>query len=528
MRRKIQILVVDDQESERKILESLLSTEPYEIAHAKDGKSAIEIAKKILPDLILLDVLLTTEMDGFEVCRQIRSNPVLAEVPIIMITMLDDKDSLLQGLEAGADDFISKPYDKIKLKSQVKVITRLNRYRLLLSERARFEKLIELSPDGILIVNSNGDIQLANPAVLQILGVSKSFIGKSILDFLPAKEQKTFGEKIKEASSDKSDAKQIITSFVRFDKETLLLECRFGYSEWNEKPAVQVVMRNITQRISQEKALKESEIKLRAITENSPDYIMTIDEEGKILYINKPIPDDISREEMIGASVYKFAAVQFRPMMKKCFKNVFATGKPDKYEIEYQSINKNRLFESLVSPVILDGNNRCLTINLRDITDRKQSEEALKTTQEEIKARTTELTEVNSAMKVLLKQRENDKVELESNVLSNVKKLIAPYIEKLKRSTLSPTQIALVSILEANLNNIISPFAGKMSSQFLSLTPMEIQIANLIKEGKSNKDMAELLGLSQNTILFHRFNIRTKLGIKNRRVNLRTYLLAYE
>ena len=89
-------------------------------------------------------------------------------------------------------------------------------------------------------------------------------------------------------------------------------------------------------------------------------------------------------------------------------------------------------------------------------------------------------------------------------------------------------QATLVSILESNLNNIISPFISKLSSKFINFTPMEVKVANLIKEGKTNKEMAELLLLSKNTILFHRHNIRTKLGIKNKKINLRTHLLSYD
>jgi DNA-binding CsgD family transcriptional regulator len=118
--------------------------------------------------------------------------------------------------------------------------------------------------------------------------------------------------------------------------------------------------------------------------------------------------------------------------------------------------------------------------------------------------------------------------ELGENVLSNVKELISPYLDRLKKSRLNTNQKTLVNILDSNLNNMISPFISKLSFKYFNLTPMEIRVANLVKEGKTNKEIAEILCLSKNTILFHRYNIRRKLSLKNKKINLRTHLLSYD
>jgi DNA-binding CsgD family transcriptional regulator len=106
--------------------------------------------------------------------------------------------------------------------------------------------------------------------------------------------------------------------------------------------------------------------------------------------------------------------------------------------------------------------------------------------------------------------------------------LISPYLERLKGSRLTTNQQTLIDILESNLNNIISPFISKLSSKYFNFTSMEIKVSNLVKEGKTNKEIAELLYLSKNTILFHRHNIRGKLGLKNKKINLRSHLLSYD
>ncbi|MDX2498966.1 MAG: helix-turn-helix transcriptional regulator, partial [Deltaproteobacteria bacterium] len=146
----------------------------------------------------------------------------------------------------------------------------------------------------------------------------------------------------------------------------------------------------------------------------------------------------------------------------------------------------------------------------------------------ELQAQSHHLGEVNTALKVLLKQREDDKKELGENVLSNVKELISPYLERLKKSRLNTNQKTLIDILDSNLSNMISPFISKLSSKYFNLTPMEVRVANLVKEGKTNKEIAELLCISKNTVLFHRFNIRSKLGLKNKKINLRSHLASHD
>lgn len=132
------VLIVDDEYAGRETLESILEGEGYQLEMAENGLQAIEKAKKLLPDVILLDIMMPG-MTGFEVCERIRSDPEIAEIPIIVLTALDDRDSLLTALKAGADDFISKPFDRYELRARLLGITRLNRYQKLLQERAKLQ-----------------------------------------------------------------------------------------------------------------------------------------------------------------------------------------------------------------------------------------------------------------------------------------------------------------------------------------------------------------------------------------------------
>ena len=167
-----------------------------------------------------------------------------------------------------------------------------------------------------------------------------------------------------------------------------------------------------------------------------------------------------------------------------------------------------------------------VVVSHEDVTAIKLAEEALRERELELELQTQKLEETNTALRVLLKAREEDKQELEEKVLANVKELIIPYLEDLKNAGLDSRQKAYLEIVESNLNDIISPFLHQLSSKYLNLTPREIQVATLVKEGKATKEIAEMLHLSMNAVDFHRKNIRAKLGLKNKKANLRTHLLS--
>lgn len=136
------VMIVDDNVTARETLVAILEGEGYDLQQAKDGIQALTMLKETQPDLILLDVMMPA-MDGFEVCRRIRATPQLAEVPIILLTALDDRDSLVRGIESGADDFLSKPPDRRELVARVRTITRLNRYRTLMEQRENIRRMAE-------------------------------------------------------------------------------------------------------------------------------------------------------------------------------------------------------------------------------------------------------------------------------------------------------------------------------------------------------------------------------------------------
>lgn len=164
------ILIVDDVAANRDTLMELLQHRDFRLAEAADGSTALNLAAESPPDLMLLDVMMPG-MDGFQVCRRLRADPRLAEVPVIMVTALDDQASRLAGIEAGADDFVSKPFNRVELRARVRTITRLNRYRRLNEQRQQFQWIVEHAPDGYVAVNAFDEILFANTRARLWLGL---------------------------------------------------------------------------------------------------------------------------------------------------------------------------------------------------------------------------------------------------------------------------------------------------------------------------------------------------------------------
>ncbi len=279
------------------------------------------------------------------------------------------------------------------------------------------------------------------------------------------------------------------------------------------------------------KELQSSEDKYRIILENIEEAYFELDLAGNFTFFNT------ATVEMLGYSAEELAKMNYRDYVLpettirlfKIFNKIYRTGEPADI-FDYKVIRKDGTYRFReMSASLIRGPDcdpigfRCLA---RDVTKRKQAEEELKKKEAELERKSASLVESNAALRVLLKQREEDKVEFERNVISNVREIVAPYIEELKKSQLTANQSVCIETVEANLQNIISPFLRNITLRQFNLTPKEFQVANLVKEGRTTKEIADFLNISPGAIDFHRNNIRKKLGLNNKKSNLRSYLLS--
>ena len=201
----------------------------------------------------------------------------------------------------------------------------------------------------------------------------------------------------------------------------------------------------------------------------------------------------------------------------------------DEFIVDYacHSPDEKRWFYMRVTP-LAEVKGRYVVVTHEDITALKNIEETLRKNEIELELKAKSLEDTNIALKVLLKQNERDKRELEEMVLINIKRQILPSIEKLKKMGPNSRQRTYLEILESNVNDIASPLLRQLSSKYINLTPQEIQVATFVKDGKTTKEIAEIMNISPHSVHFHRKRIRKKLGLHEKKANLRSHLLFLE
>lgn len=302
-----------------------------------------------------------------------------------------------------------------------------------------------------------------------------------------------------------------------------------------------VAFEDVTDRKRAKNTLQELERRLVDIVDFLPDATFVRDLQGRIIVWNKAMEEmtGARAKDMLGKGDYEYALPFYgkrRPIMidlvLKPDKNIerkydMVIKKPGHFLIAegWTSLKGEKVFLWGKASPFCNSKGKIVgsVESVRDITDRKQYEDAINKREKELGNKTRELEDMNAALRVLLKQRESDRKEFEEKILTNIKVLIFPHIEQLKMQLRAGQNRRHIDILESNLKEIVSPFARTLSAVYSNLTNREIQIANLIKEEKTTKEITEVLNISESAVNIHRYRIRQKLNI-DKRQNLRTFL----
>jgi PAS domain S-box-containing protein len=279
-----------------------------------------------------------------------------------------------------------------------------------------------------------------------------------------------------------------------------------------------------------ENALKESKDNYQTLVETMTDGLGITDENRRIIYANDKAVDMLgySLTELLGCSPLEFLDKANQKIMNDQQKEIGGAGRGS-YELTWTRKDGQKI-HTIMSPRDIfaeNGTYKGTFSVITDITSRKQLEHSLSKQAKELQLKSQNLEELNTALKVLLRKREEDSLVQQEKVLANMNQLVAPTMEKIKQTQLNKNQQVLIDILESNLAEIVSSFSKSLSTTYL-LTATELQIANLLKQGKTSKEMAKILHLSLKTIHTHRRNIRKKLGLSGKKENLRAYLLNFK
>ena len=407
---------------------------------------------------------------------------------------------------------------------------------------ARFRDIADNALEWIWQVDTSGKYTYSSPVVEKILGYEpKEVLGKYYFDFFHPDEKDELMVVTTKAFEHKRSFRKFINRNVCRDGKSIVVLSTSGvplFDAVGNFMGYRGADMDITEQYVGQKKLRVSEEHLRSLMESASGfaiYRLVYDKVSshslRVIFVSPSIKDifgipDPMKFESWFENIHPDDVSRLTEANKRAFET-------KKFNEEYRTYNEKmgewRWVHAISTGGINeDGWNRYVNGILIDITERKVSEEALKSKEKELETKASKLEDINTALNVLLEKRKADQIELEEKIVFNIESLIKPYLDKLRQGNLDERKKNILNIIQTNLDEIISPFARNLSSIHYHLTPKEIQIASFIRQGITNKEIAETLFLSTKTVEFHRDNIRKKLGIKNKKINLTSYLLSID
>lgn len=305
------------------------------------------------------------------------------------------------------------------------------------------------------------------------------------------------------------------------------------YEELNQR--VKQFENRVLQKKDTEDILVWEQLLQNPIVHRLPAGFALYDDQFVLLRYNRIYADYVrmytpyDAEQALGMSHFDYKPGA-RPYMETWFRHVKHSRKVNtqydfKLGVRINGKYRFSYWDSQLAPLMdSSGTLRGFLMCCIDETERNLMKKALES-RDEVPFYVRNYEDLKSSLRFLMEIRTEDKRKMEQNILHNLKQLLMPCLEQLGRSGLNAYHMNILNSIESNLNSIISSFSSKLSSEYYGLSPTEIRIAGLVRDGKASKDIADLLGVTKDCIDFHRNNIRKKLGISKKRTNLETHLL---
>jgi len=404
----------------------------------------------------------------------------------------------------------------------------------LAQSETNYSELVQSVSSIILKLDTKGNVKFINNFSLEFFGYSeKEIIGKKVIGTIVPKTESS-GRDLADMMRDIGlDPERCIHN----ESEHMRKNGQRVWIAWTNKGVqdeagnileILWVGNDITAHKETEKALRGAEEKFRTLADSAPAAILIVAGQD-LLYVNRAFESifGFNMEDARTMRVWELIHPDMRAMVKeRGLVRQRVSHTPDRYELKSLTKDGRTRWMDLVAATIDYGDQTATLVTAYDITENKRARASLLAREQELKDKRHELEEMNAALTVLIRKREDDKIELEEKIQSNAKHLIEPYLDSLKNTRLSPRQMSLIHQIKTNLDEIITPFVLNYTSAKYKLTPQEIKVANLVRQGKTTKDIAEIMGLSTRTIEFHRTKIRQKLGLKSKTKSLQSLLIS--
>ncbi len=425
------------------------------------------------------------------------------------------------------------------------------------TSREKYRTILENIEDNYFEIDLAGNLVFFNHALVKNLGYThEETLGMHYSRFIAPDDCDKAARQFAAICSSGKTGKGLHCKAITKNGTLMHIEtvCSLMKDEKGNPTGFRGIARDITKRKLAEAALRESEQRFREIIKGTPIPTFVINTDRLVTHWNEACEKltGIKAEDVIGTGGYwKPFYRQKRPVLADL---ILDNASPSQlrehygdnsrsskivegaYEAEafFSHLGSGQRWLFLTAAPLKDsaGNITGAIETILDMTEKKRAGNRLLkmhgALEKKVKEHTLGLDEANVALKVLLKKREDDRIDFGEQMVVNIRETIFPYIERMKKTSSEKDQEALIEVIERNLQDIASPFMRDLSKTLHKLTPSEIQIINLIRHNKKTKEIAEFLNVSTRTVETHRDNIRKKLGIKRQKTNLKSYLLSIE
>jgi PAS domain S-box-containing protein len=396
-----------------------------------------------------------------------------------------------------------------------------NENQFLVESRSIHDMILEKSLVGYYIV-SNGKFQIINPVISAYTGYSSSEIIGNQADFMIHPD-----DKIAAKRNSLAMRKGKLTRPYEFRVVTRQQEIRWVLEvvadiTYEGRPAILGSAMDITNQKMTEKKLMESENLYRTIFETTGTGTVIIEDDKTLSLVNSEFEKvtGYKKEDWEGKRTWvDLIDERDRARLEEYhrLRRIDPQLAPRTYE--FRLVDSRGNIKNMLSTNCLIPGTRKHVCSVIDITELEEKGK-------ELLIQTRKLEELNTALRVMLRQRAEDREEMEQSLLSNLKELVLPNLEKLRKANSDENRQIYCDLITSNLEEMFSPFSRKLSAKFRNLTATEVQVAHLIKDGKNSKEIASILSVSSSAVDVYRYRIRRKLGLNNQKVNLRSYLLS--